>query len=57
MYYSFESILSLSFQRYAIPRYTTKIDIHVTVADPRGGGQGGEDPPEISGKKFLHMEK
>ena len=29
------------------------------VADPRGGGggQGGQDPPEIPGKKFLHMEK
>ena len=22
-----------------------------------GGGQGGQDPPEIPGKKFLHMEK
>ena len=25
------------------------------VADPRGGG--GQDPPEIPGKKFLHMKK
>ena len=31
---------------------------NVTVADPRGGGggSGGQDPPEIPGKKFLHIE-
>ena len=32
------------------------INIEQHSGGSKGGGKGGQDPPEIPGKKFLHME-